>query len=104
MTLAFYITVGEWKILHLGDLFPDTNTDIFKKLKINNKGVDILMADYMFILSEKSQYILKNLIQPEAIIAMHISPDEIANRKSDLQEAFPGIIVFSKQGETKLFK
>jgi L-ascorbate metabolism protein UlaG (beta-lactamase superfamily) len=103
MTLAFHITVGEWKILHLGDLFPDTNTDIFRKLKINNRGVDILMVDHMFLLSDKGQYILNNFIQPKEIIAMHISPDEIVKRKSELQEAFPGIIIFAKQGETKLF-
>lgn len=103
LTLAFYIEVGEWKILHLGDLYADTNTEVFKKLKINNKCVDILMVDHMFLLSEKGQYILKNYIQPKEIIAMHIAPDEIADRKSELQEAFPDIIIFAKQGETKLF-
>ena len=101
-TIAFLIETDGWRILHLADLYPESNLDLFKELGLDKLNIDLLFVDYMFLQNKAGQYILENYIKPGKIVSMHISPDRVEEVDIELKKLYPEIIIFGNQGESKV--
>lgn len=70
--IAYLVSIGEKKILHIGD--ADTDAAGFKPFEA--ASIDVLIAPLWFLTGEKGIYIITKMIKPKVVIATHISPNE----------------------------
>ena len=78
------------KYLHIGDASP--NKQEFEKLALAERKIDVLFAPYWF-LRGPGEAIIKQLIKPKKVIALHIPPstDMQQRIKQALQPAYSNI-------------
>ncbi len=101
INFVYIITIDGIKILHVGDITFDINYDFVYNLKELFSDIDIAFIQY-FDLSNKSANLIKECINPQKIIFMHVPPIEIDEVKKETMKHFPSSEIFSRQEEKKI--
>jgi len=66
-------------------------------------GIDIAFIDPFILLNQEGQKILKNNIQPQIIIPMHMRAEVIDGYATELEQQYPNLAVFREPMEKKIF-
>lgn len=90
--LGYLLHVGPFKILHIGDV--EIAEEDFSSFALPDEEVDIAFIPDWFLKTSNGQKIVKELIQPKEIIAIHVRPSKVQELKQTLQSNFPKAVVF----------
>ncbi len=95
---ASLVDIGGVQFLHTGD--ADINKEDVGNFKIHQKEIDVGIFPYWFLTSEQGAENVKSLINPKWYIAIHIPPTASEGNLKKLSISWPGVIVFSKKGDS----
>ncbi len=93
------ITMGGFKILHVGD--ADMDPAIFAQF--SERGIDIALVPYWFFTSEAGVKIVDELIQPKYTIACHVPLADKELFIERMKTENPHVAVFGSSLESKVF-
>ena len=96
--LGQIFVLGGLKFLHIGD--AEVTAENFAVHKLAKDGIDYAFIPYWFLTDAEGQKIVREIIRPRNIIAMHIPPADAAAEREKILAAFPDAIVFLSQGES----
>jgi L-ascorbate metabolism protein UlaG (beta-lactamase superfamily) len=99
--LGHIIKLGGKKLLHVGD--ADTAMENFEDLKLNEEGIDVAFIPFWFLIDTEGQSIVRDLIKPKHIIAVHISPRDRDDAAEQIRKAFPEATAFTTMLEKKSY-
>lgn len=99
--LGHLIKLGGKKLLHVGD--ADTAAENFQDLKMNEEGIDIAFIPVWFLIDTQGQRIVRELIKPKRIIAVHISPRDRDDTVEQIKKVFPDAVAFTTMLEKKSY-
>lgn len=105
--LGYVATLGGKTFCHMGDASVKNNKDIFETHKLNKEGIDVAFILYWDFLDADARKIIKENIRPGHIILMHIPQAEIEQVSREIEKHkkdFPGVTIFKKSMEKKVFK
>lgn len=101
MDVIFLLTMGDKKVLHLGD--ADMNPDRFDELNLHYEEVDVAFVPFWYMSSFYGAELVKKYVKADKIVAVHFpekgSPDSIAK----IKKFVPGAIIFDNPGQTVSF-
>lgn len=102
-TLATIVDLGGVRLVHLADQAPQSSAEFYEAVDLKRRGVDIVFADRFFLADSIGQHLMKEYIDPEYIILMHLRNEEIDAAATELSPLFPNLVVFREQLEKKVF-
>jgi len=105
--LGFVFEVDGVKIFHCGDSSPRCWDD-YEHFRLDREDIDIAMLGRGFLASDVGLGIdiIRDFIQPEHIVLMHIHPESIPyyrNVAEQVKEEFPSVTIFESLMDTKEF-
>ncbi len=100
--LAQVVTLGGWKILHIGD--ADASEAEFKRLDFKKEKLDIAVIPFWYLTDDKGAALVKRYVQPRIVVAMHIPPGELEQRTAEIRARFPNAVIFSRPFESRTFE
>jgi L-ascorbate metabolism protein UlaG (beta-lactamase superfamily) len=92
--LGHVVTVGGRKFLHLGDAATEDRT-IFEKLRLHQDGIDVAFLPIWFLTEPDGQAIVRDLIRPREIVAVHMPAGEATDARARAQRDFPTAAFFT---------
>ena len=107
--LAFVVEMGGARFVHMGDAFFAESEAHLKSYPFEQAPIDLLF------LNQYDRYgaaprLIKERIKPVHLVAMHLYPvamdqypDEFSDDATKVRAAYPGIIVFGKPMERRVF-
>jgi len=102
-TLATIVDLGGVRLAHLADQTAETNVEYYQAVDLKGRGVDIVFADRFFLADSIGQHIMRELIDPQYVILMHLRDEEIEAAVAELKPLYPRLVVFREQFEKKIF-
>jgi hypothetical protein len=66
--------------------------------------IDVAFIPYWFLTDIGGEKIIRDIIRPRHIIAMHLHPDRFENLSSQIKNRFPGIVIFENSMDRSVFK
>lgn len=87
------IEVGGLRFLHVGD--PVYGEDDLKALNILSENIDVAILPSWFLTDAKGRRVIEDLIQPESLIAVHVSPHQANQVKATVDRVYPTATVFT---------
>ena len=99
--LGHILHLGGKKILHIGD--AEMISENFALFDLPAEKIDVALLPYWFLTSASGSKIVRELIQPKAIIAMHIEPAQVSSISAEIAESFPSAHVFTRPMEKLVF-
>jgi len=99
--LGYLLEIDGKKLLHLGD--ADLTAENFASFRLNQEGIDVAFIPYWYLLSSQGRSIVRDLIKPKRILAVHISPAQAVQVTEQLKSLAPEAIALTKILETKNF-
>ncbi len=102
-TLATIVDLGGIRLAHLADEAPESNSEIFEAVDLERKGIDIVFADRFFLADSIGQHIMREYIDPEYIILMHVRESELGSASEELIRLYSNLLIFREQLEKKVF-
>jgi L-ascorbate metabolism protein UlaG (beta-lactamase superfamily) len=92
------ITMGGYKVLHIGD--ADMDPAIFEPYRFAERNIDVALVPCWFFANEVGVRIVDELIRPRAVVACHIpaAEKELFIERMELEN--PHVKVFTKPMET----
>jgi len=100
--LAQVVTLGGWKILHIGD--SDAGEAEFKRLDFKKEKLDVAFIPFWYLTDDKGVTLVKRYVRPRIVVAMHIPPGELEQRTAEIRARFPDAVIFTQPFETKTFQ
>jgi L-ascorbate metabolism protein UlaG (beta-lactamase superfamily) len=100
--LAQVITLGGWKILHIGD--ADAGEAEFKRLDFKKDKIDVAFLPFWYLADDKGAAVIKRHVRPRIVVAMHIPPGEVEKQTAEIRARFPDAVIFTTPFETKTFE
>ncbi len=100
--LGHLITLGGWKILHLGDSTADEAE--FKRFDWAKEKIDVAFIPFWYLVDKKGSEQVKSYIHARIVVAMHIPPEELEQRSAEIRTFFPDAVIFSHPLETMTFQ
>lgn len=97
----FLISIGDKKILHIGDTQMDVSN--FDKLKLIYEDVDIAFVPFWFMTSLYGSEIVHKHISAKQIVGIHMPVKKNPKTLEKINNEFPGSKVFQTIGETVSF-
>ena len=98
--LGHIITLGDKKVLHMGDLLWDE--EVLKYMKLSEKEIDLVILPH-WILGEASSNRIKELINAKNYIISHITINAEKRILSYIKQSFPEAVVMNKTMERRVF-
>jgi L-ascorbate metabolism protein UlaG (beta-lactamase superfamily) len=92
--LGHVVTMGGRKFLHLGDASTEDRT-IFEKLRLHQDGIDVAFLPIWFLTEPDGQAIVRDLIRPREIVAVHMPAGEATDARARAQRDFPTAAFFT---------
>jgi L-ascorbate metabolism protein UlaG (beta-lactamase superfamily) len=105
--LGFVFEVDGIRIFHCGDSSPRCWDD-YEHFHLEREGIDIALLGRGFLASDVGFGIdiIRDFIQPEHIVLMHIHPESIPyyqNVANQVKDEFPSVTIFESLMDTKEF-
>lgn len=97
--LAQVVTLGGWKILHIGD--ADASEAEFKRLDFKKDKIDVAFIPFWYLADDKGAGLVKRYVRPRIVVAMHIPPGELDKWTPEIRARFPEAVIFTEPFETK---
>ena len=97
--LGYVVTMGGFKILHVGDASLRTAT--FAPYQLEEIGVDVALVPYWYFDDPAGRALIKGPLRARVTVAMHIPPKGLAKTRASLAEAFPDVIVFDESMQSR---
>jgi L-ascorbate metabolism protein UlaG (beta-lactamase superfamily) len=102
MNLVFVVELGGARFVHMGDgFFAESEADL-KSYPFEKTPVDVLFLNQYDRYGSAPRQVTER-VKPRHIVAMHISPTEFAEASAELRSVYPGIILFEKPMERRVF-
>lgn len=95
---ASLVDIDGVRFIHTGD--SDMRIEDIGSFKIPQEEIDIGIFPYWFLTDAEGAENVKYLINPKWYIATHIPPSASEENLEKLNIAWPGVIVFSKKGDS----
>ncbi len=89
--VGYIITIGDKKVLHVGDTNWLEEIKLFDQLKLIDESIDIAFLPYWMLLQNDAPLLIKKYITQKQIIATHISPRIKKQELLELKERYPKI-------------
>lgn len=102
-TLATVFDIGGVRLAHLADQAAPSSEEYYKSVDLKKRGVDVVFADRFFLSDSIGQYLMREYIDPEYIIVMHLRDEEVDTAEEELAPLYPNTVVFRDQLEMKVF-
>ena len=101
--LAFAVELGGARFLHMGDAFIGDNEARLKSYPFEQAPIDLVFLN-QYDRSPATQQFIARKIKPSRIVAMHVSPAELAEESDapKIRAAYPHAIVFKQSMERRL--
>lgn len=96
--LAFFVEMGGTRFLHLGDALIDQSEARLKGYPFERAPIDILFLN-QYDRSAKTRALIAERIKPSYIVAMHVTPPELAEESPKIRAAYPHAIIFKQSME-----
>jgi L-ascorbate metabolism protein UlaG (beta-lactamase superfamily) len=102
--LAYLITMGNRKILHLGDAALTVNRDYFQGLGLQDRKVDVACLEF-FDTSPESREIISRSIRPGHLVFMHLpaEEEEVDRIRTFIEAEFLGAQVYRTSMESRIY-
>ena len=100
--IAFILSMGGCKSLHVGDTEWDAVEEIFPRHKVLEEKIDVAILPYWMLLYDDPVEHVKQYINPAKIIATHIPPDLSKADANKMRRLFPEIVLFQEIGKEYL--
>lgn len=92
--LGHIIEIGGARLLHVGD--ADMSLQNFYSYALHRDPVDLAFIPFWYLKDPLGRKIVRDLIAPRQVVAMHIPPANWKKEVSEIREHFPDVIVFSE--------
>ena len=92
--LGYIVTVGGRRFLHLGDAAPE-DRGVFEKLRLVDDGIDVAFLPIWFLTEPAGQAIVRELIRPRRIVAVHMPASDAAGAMERARRTFPDADFFT---------
>jgi L-ascorbate metabolism protein UlaG (beta-lactamase superfamily) len=110
--LGFLFEVGGVRMLHIGDTEADAAE--FRRNQLHEARIDIAFVPYWYLAYEGMAEAVRDGIQAERIVAMHVPPKELKESylddlggfdkaKKQILETFSNAVIFEEEMESKSF-
>ena len=100
--LGHVVTLAGKKLLHIGD--ADISVENFEAFGLAEEGIDIAFIPYWFLESRTGRAIVRDLIKPRRVIAVHIPPDEGSRAMRLARDFDPEGDAFTRLLETRVYE
>jgi len=100
--LGHLVTLGGWKILHIGD--SDADEAELKSFGWAKEKIDIAFIPFWYLVDKKRGEQIKRHVRARIVVAMHIPPDEVEQRTAEIRALFPDAVIFTQPFETMTFQ
>ena len=100
--LSHLITLGGWKILHIGD--SDADEAELKSFAWAKEKIDVAFIPFWYLTDKKGSELIRRYVRARIVVAMHIPPDELEQRTAEIRAFFPDAVIFSRSLETQTFQ
>jgi uncharacterized protein (TIGR02145 family) len=98
--LAFFVSLGGTRFLHLGDAEPESSAAQLEAFPFDETRIDLLFLPY-FDQSLTAQRLIAEKIKPGRIVAMHVPPAELETELKNIRKVYPHAIVFKQSMERR---
>lgn len=95
--IGYLININGKKILHVGD--TGWNEDLFEALDLEKEGIDVAILPNWLAMYEEGIEVINKYIQPQQIVATHISPFEKETVTKGIKKHFPNAVMFTEIGQ-----
>ncbi|HSC77542.1 MAG TPA: MBL fold metallo-hydrolase [Candidatus Acidoferrales bacterium] len=100
--LGHLVTLGGWKILHIGD--SDADELELKSFGWAKEKIDVAFIPFWYLADKKGSEAIKRHVRARIVVAMHIPPEEVDQRAAEIRAFFPDAIIFAQPFETMTFQ
>jgi len=98
INLGFIITLGEDKLLHMGDTDPGTvDVPFLDVYALPSKGIDVAFVPHFILLNPSSHPIVLRGIQPRYVVPMHFFHTTPAVNYDLMETYFPDAIILNEE-------
>jgi L-ascorbate metabolism protein UlaG (beta-lactamase superfamily) len=99
--VAYLITLGDKKILHVGDAKLDVKN--LEKFNLAEEDIDVAILPFWQLGPAEQKNIIDNYISPKQILAAHIPPSGQANAQENIDDlGYENVVVLIEQFKTIL--
>jgi ankyrin repeat protein len=104
--LGFIVDLDGMKIFFLSDIDPgyEMNATALKEWGKKKEKVDILMVVSPILCDSTGAALIREIIKPKHIIAMHIAPTAFQSEQAKCRQNFPQTIFFRESMEREIFR
>jgi ankyrin repeat protein/L-ascorbate metabolism protein UlaG (beta-lactamase superfamily) len=100
---VYLIELNGYKILHLGDSAPLAEEyELFTWLA--EERIHVAFIPYWFLTDTGGETIIREIIRPKHIVAMHFHPDQFEHLYSQIKKRCPGAVIFKNSMDRRVFK
>ena len=92
--LGHVIDIAGIRLLHVGD--ADMTLQNFYGYALHRDPVDVAFIPFWYLKDPVGRKIVRDLIAPRMLVAMHVPPDSWEREVSEIREHFPEVLVFPK--------
>jgi L-ascorbate metabolism protein UlaG (beta-lactamase superfamily) len=100
--LGHVITIDGRKFLHLGDASTEDRS-IFERLRLHEEAIDVALLPVWFLTEPDGQAIVRDLIRPREIVAVHMANGDAAETVERARRAFPAAAFFTTLLERRTY-
>ena len=90
------ISIGGFRILHTGDLYPDETMETLSHYQIPQREIDVAFVPVFWMVRAAYNHFVLEGINARYIIPMHFDP-ETSNWLGDIQANFPDATILTKK-------
>jgi L-ascorbate metabolism protein UlaG (beta-lactamase superfamily) len=100
--VAYIVTLGGFKVLHVGDATLATSESVFAQNTLLDERIDVAFLGF-YDQNEISQRVLTRYIQPRKIVFMHLPRErtQVDALETQLHQKFPTSLIFKSPLEKK---
>ena len=102
--IAHIISIDQYNVLHLGDTDSETLNNLFHKINLLKRDLDIVILPYWMLLETSSIADPIKKLNPKKIIATHIDPTNWPKTVGNIEQDIPNVICFTKVNEKIYFR
>lgn len=100
---VYLFELNGYKILHLGDSAP--LVEEYEQFSwLAEERIHVAFIPFWFLTDIGGETIIKKIIRPKHIVAMHLHPDRFEHLSSQIKKRFPRTVIFENSMDRSVFK